>query len=250
MTAVARETSRGRTEVASRRRGPDLSSERALWGLGHEVVAGIDEVGKGAWAGPLTVGVAILPRDRRIYRVNDSKQLTAARREALFDRIAEWCVDWAVGHASADECDRLGMSEAQRVATDRALGALRQMPDAMLVDGKWNFIPEAHRRAATVEMMVKGDGRSLSIAAASILAKVTRDRIMAEMAGDHPLYGWEHNKGYPSARHRAALSGYGLSCEHRRSWAFVDALPWPTYHRPVTETVDQPTLFSLDPLAG
>ena len=113
-----------------------LSTERGLWAEGHERIVGIDEVGKGAWAGPLTVGIAILPTQRRLYRVNDSKQLTERRREELFDRIAEWCEDWSVGHASPAECDELGMSDAQRLATRRALGGLQHPPDAYLVDGK------------------------------------------------------------------------------------------------------------------
>ena len=105
-------------------RSPSLAYERALWDAGHEVVVGIDEVGRGAWAGPLTVGAAVLPRDRRVYKVRDSKQLTEAEREALFDRIAGWCVAWAVGHAIAEECDELGMSEAQRLAARRAIEGL------------------------------------------------------------------------------------------------------------------------------
>src|SRR5918994_1611453 len=101
-------------------RSPSLSCERLLWDAGHEVVVGMDEVGRGAWAGPLTVGAAVLPRDRRVYKIRDSKQLTEAEREALFDRIAGWCTAWAVGHAWPDECDELGMSEAQRLAARRA----------------------------------------------------------------------------------------------------------------------------------
>ena len=105
----------------------------------------------------------------RLYRVNDSKQLTERRREELFDRIAEWCEDWSVGHASPAECDELGMSDAQRLATRRALGGLQHPPDAYLVDGKWNFVPADVVGDAPLQMMVKGDARSLSIAAASII---------------------------------------------------------------------------------
>ena len=98
--------------------------ERALWDAGHEVVVGIDEVGRGAWAGPLTLAAAVLPRDKRVYKVRDSKQLTWREREALFERIKEWCVAWGVGHASHQECDELGMSEAQRLAARRAIEGL------------------------------------------------------------------------------------------------------------------------------
>src|SRR5829696_2140222 len=120
-----------------RKSGPSLAYERRFWDAGHEVVVGIDEVGKGAWAGPLTLAAAVLPRDRRVYKVRDSKQLTASEREALFDRIAGWCTTWGVGHATAEECDELGMSEAQRVAARRPLEGLGLRPDRVLLDGRW-----------------------------------------------------------------------------------------------------------------
>src|SRR4029453_7510571 len=142
--------------------------ERGVAGAGHEVVGGMDEVGRGAWAGPLTVGAAVLPRDKRVYKIRDSKQLTEKEREALFDRIAGWCTAWAVGHASHEECDELGMSEAQRLAARRALEALGMAPARVLLDGKWDFVG-----GGIVDRLVRGDSRCLSIAAASILAKVT-----------------------------------------------------------------------------
>ena len=101
--------------MAGRRRGPTLAVEKELWESGNDVVVGVDEVGRGAWAGPLTIGAVVLPKDRRVYGVRDSKQLTELRREQLFDRVGEWCVAWSVGHASHEECDELGMSEAQRL---------------------------------------------------------------------------------------------------------------------------------------
>lgn len=223
---------KGSRQSAAKPGKAGLSTERGLWAEGHERIVGIDEVGKGAWAGPLTVGIAILPTQRRLYRVNDSKQLTERRREELFDRIAEWCEDWSVGHASPAECDELGMSDAQRLATRRALGGLQHPPDAYLVDGKWNFVPADVVGDAPLQMMVKGDARSLSIAAASILAKVTRDRMMRLAAAEFPAYAFDQNKGYPCQRHQAALRGYGPSSIHRRSWAFMDGLPWPALHRP------------------
>jgi ribonuclease HII len=182
---------------------------------------GIDEVGRGSWAGPLTVGAVVVPHDRRVYRIRDSKQLSAARREAMFDRICDWATAWGVGHASAAECDELGMSEAQRLAARRALDALGVEPDAALVDGKWNFVGRPH-----TTMLVKGDARSLSIAAASILAKVTRDRIMRAEAESFPAYAFDQNKGYPCPRHKLALKGYGPSSIHRRSWVFMERLAW------------------------
>src|SRR5215207_5576723 len=119
---------------------PSLKVERELWDVGHHVVVGVDEVGRGAWAGPLAVGAAVLPQDRRVYKVRDSKQLTEHEREALFDRIAGWCSAWAVGHSSAEECDDLGMSEAQRLAARRAIEGLGVQPDQVLLDGKWDFV--------------------------------------------------------------------------------------------------------------
>src|SRR4051812_42079775 len=113
---------------------PTRSIEKELWTAGHEVVVGIDEVGRGAWAGPLMVGAAILPPSRRVNGVRDSKMLTEDNRERLFDRIASWCDAWAVGGASQVECDELGMAEAQRVAARRALAALGVTPDAAVVD--------------------------------------------------------------------------------------------------------------------
>jgi ribonuclease HII len=213
-----------------RRKGPSLEREKVLWDAGHDVVVGMDEVGKGAWAGPLTLGAAVLPRDRRIYKIRDSKQLTEAEREALYDRIADWCVAWSVGHASAQECDELGMSDAQRLAADRALTGLGMKPDRVLLDGKWDFVG-----GGLTERIVRGDQACLSIAAASILAKVTRDRIMRAEAEHFPWWWFDQNKGYPCHRHRAALKGMGPSAIHRRSWVFMDTIPWSgvgRYERP------------------
>ena len=107
---------------ALKRSAPSLGIERALWAEGHEVVVGMDEVGRGAWAGPLTLGAAVVPKDRRVNKIRDSKMLTEPEREAIFERIASWCRAWAVGHASQEECDELGMADAQRLA-ERVLTA-------------------------------------------------------------------------------------------------------------------------------
>ena len=124
---------------ALRGSSPGLSVEHAAWEAGADIVVGMDEVGRGAWAGPISVGAAVLPRGRRVYKVRDSKLLTEGEREALFGRIALWCRAWAVGHASAAECDELGMSAAQRLAASRALATLGLVPDVILVDGSWDF---------------------------------------------------------------------------------------------------------------
>lgn len=224
---------------AIKAKSPSLLVERDLWTAGYEIVVGMDEVGRGAWAGPLTVGAAVLPKDRRVYKIRDSKMLTPGEREALFDRIASWCETWAVGHASQVECDTLGMSAAQRLAAARALESLGLDRDAdrIVLDGKWDFVG----RGTTIKL-VKGDARCLSIAAASILAKVTRDRIMRADAENYPGYDFELNKGYPCPRHKAALRGMGPSAIHRRSWVFMDNLPWTGVKRVFPAGMQQ-TLF-------
>ncbi|HEX3623234.1 MAG TPA: ribonuclease HII [Acidimicrobiales bacterium] len=217
---------------------PSLSRERALWANGHQVVVGVDEVGRGSWAGPISVGAAVLPRDRRVYRVRDSKMLTEAERERLFPRLASWCEAWAVGHASQQECDDLGMSAAQKLAARRAIDGLGLIPDAVLVDGSWDFV-RAENVVAT--RIIRGDASCLSIATASILAKVTRDRIMRAQAEHFPAYDFDLNKGYPCPRHKAALAAWGPTSIHRRAWVFMDNLPWDGVHRTVRDL--QPALW-------
>lgn len=217
-----------RLRPSLKRQSPGLSVERSLWAEGREVVVGVDEVGRGAWAGPISVGAAVVPRGRRIYKIRDSKMLTEAEREAMFDRVADWCESWSVGHASASECDELGMSDAQRLAARRAIEGLDPDADHFLVDGNWDFVGGAQR-------IVRGDRTSLSIAAASILAKVTRDRLMRGLAPQYPGYNFEANKGYPCPNHKANLQALGPSAIHRRSWVFMDHLVWnglQRHHRP------------------
>jgi ribonuclease HII len=213
-------------------KAPTRSIEKELWTQGHDVVVGIDEVGRGAWAGPLMVGAAVLPRDRRVNGVRDSKVLTEAGREQLFDRVAGWCDAWAVGEATQQECDDLGMAAAQRLATQRAIAALDVRPDAAVVDGSWDFVTP---QVAHVEMRVKADLHCLSVAAASILAKVTRDRLMRAAAQHYPHWSFDTNKGYPCPVHKTALQGYGPSAIHRRTWVFMDNfVPWPGVPRALT----------------
>jgi ribonuclease HII len=219
---------------------PNLSEENVLRKRGHSLVAGMDEVGRGAWAGPVSVGVALIPAKatkRTLPRwLRDSKQLSEARRESIFDTVAAWCVDWAVGHATPEECDEWGMRIALRLAAHRALAGLDNPPDALLVDGPLDLVsePEAEpgRRSrpsafsGSVHPVIGGDARCASVAAASVLAKVVRDRHMREESEHFPAYSFERNKGYPSPVHQIALRGYGLSSIHRRSWSYVAALPW------------------------
>ncbi len=211
-------------------RAPSLEFERAAWSAGAQVVVGLDEVGRGAWAGPLTVGAVAVPPDRRITKVRDSKQLTPAERVALVPRIETWALSWGIGHAWPEECDELGMAAAQRLAAHRALEALGVVPDHLLVDGPHDFVG-----GYPFDAIVKGDQRSLGIAAASVLAKVARDALMRAEAEHFPAYAFDASKGYPCPRHRMALVAYGPTSIHRRSWSFMDDLPWsgqPRVRRP------------------
>lgn len=217
---------------------PGLRVERALWDDGRAVVVGIDEVGRGAWAGPLTLAAVAVPRDRRLTKVRDSKMLTEAEREVMHDRIVGWADHVAVAHATQEECDELGMSAAQKLAAQRAIDALGVGVDHVLVDGNWDFV-ETH----PTTKIIKGDAVSLSIAAASIVAKVTRDRVMREWDERHPAYGFAGNKGYPCPRHKAALAAYGPSAVHRRRWAFMDDLRWTALPRIVDDEEAQLGLF-------
>ena len=194
---------------------PDFSLEKATGGL----VAGIDEAGRGPWAGPVVAGAAILDRAglsgflRR--SLDDSKKLKRRRREELLEALeAEARI--GIGVADVAEIDSLNILRASLLAMARALGDLGVVPDLALVDG--NQKPDL---PCPVVCVVKGDGRSLSIAAASLVAKVTRDRIMAELALAHPGYGWEHNAGYGTPEHQAALGRLGVTPCHRRSFAPV-----------------------------
>jgi ribonuclease HII len=213
---------------------PDLAAERSLRASGHSWIAGMDEVGRGAWAGPVTVGVAVVPpkatKRTQPRWLRDSKQLSEARRESIFDAVGSWCADWAVGHASPEECDRWGMRVALRLAAQRALAGLSRLPDALLIDGPLDLVsgpePAAGGFNGSVHPIIGGDARCASVAAASVLAKVVRDRLMRAESEHFPPYAFEQNKGYPSPTHQMALRGYGLSSIHRRTWSFVTSLPW------------------------
>lgn len=217
---------RTRLRSAVKQNPPGIEFERGRWDAGDAVVAGIDEVGRGSWAGPLTLAAVVIPRDRRLYKIRDSKMLRPSERESMHDRVREWASHVAVAHVSAQECDALGMSQAQKVAASRALDALGVSVDHVLVDGNWDFV-----ESVPVTTLVKGDARSVSIAAASIVAKVTRDRLMRGWHTRYPPYAFASNKGYPCARHKAALAAYGPSQLHRRRWSFVDDLRWTGVHR-------------------
>ena len=220
--------------MTSRSVPPDLREERRLFDGGHHLVAGIDEVGRGAWAGPVSVGAAVVVESTNESDMpswlRDSKQLSEARRESIFDSVRGWCFDSSVGHASPTECDRFGMRTALRLASLRALAGLGCVPDAVVLDGPVNLLADPDAPGMDPKMAVvalKGaDATCASVAAASIVAKVVRDRLMRAESVHFPAFGFEQNKGYPSPLHRRALSGYGLTSIHRRSWSYVADLPW------------------------
>jgi ribonuclease HII len=193
---------------------PDVSLEAAARATGASRIAGVDEAGRGPLAGPVVAAAVILDPARIPPGLNDSKRLTAARRTALVPLIQAASV-WAVGQASVAEIDALNILRASHLAMVRALAGLAVAPDLALIDG--NLLPRDLPCAG--QAVVGGDARSLSIAAASILAKVARDRIMADLDRQHPGYGWAQNAGYPSPGHRAALLTLGLTPHHRRSFA-------------------------------
>lgn len=193
---------------------PDLEIETDARANGAQIIAGVDEVGRGPLAGPVTAAAVVLDLSRIPEGLNDSKKLSASRREALAAQIH---ADHAVGLAHVDvaEIDSLNILRASHVAMLRALAALPQQPDMVLVDG--NLIPKDLSLPA--QAIVKGDARSLSIAAASIVAKVARDAVMQDLAHAFPGYGWEKNAGYPTKAHKQALLDLGVTPHHRRSFA-------------------------------
>jgi ribonuclease HII len=208
---------------------PGVTHERPWWQQG-DLVAGVDEVGRGAWAGPVTFAAVVLPSDRRMYKLRDSKVLDAPRREELADRLATFAIGIGIGHAGNDEIDALGMSDAMRLAASRAVAALPVRPAAFLVDGNWNMLAGVEQ---PVELIVHGDARSASIAAASIVAKVTRDALMRAACPTYPRYVFSSNKGYPSPPHVAALDRHGPCRLHRHSWAPIRARTTPRLDLPL-----------------
>ncbi len=213
-------------------RKPSLRVERALQRDGHRVLAGMDEVGRGALAGPVTVGVVLIDESCRSAPpgVRDSKLLQPHARERIVPRIERWALAHAVGHASADEIDAVGIIAALRLAGMRALAGCGVRPDLVILDGNhdWLTAPEdvgllafAHEGGVPtppVTTMVKADLRCSSVAAASVLAKVTRDRLMVALGAEVTEYGWVDNKGYAAPEHLDALRRLGPCTWHRRSW--------------------------------
>jgi ribonuclease HII len=203
----------------------DLTYESTLLSSGHRFVGGLDEVGRGAWAGPMFVGAVVIDVACGPLPVGtkDSKCLSSAARRRLVPELEEWCVAWAIGEVSAREIDRIGLSAALRLAATRAIGGLSVAPDALIVDGPVDFVTRRRGRSEVsrpaVHPMVDGDERCGSVAAASILAKLARDGRMSSLARKHPVYGFDENKGYGTTQHAKAIESHGLCVQHRRSWA-------------------------------
>ncbi len=208
----------------TRKMGPTLRLERKFWEAGDQVVVGIDEVGRGAWAGPVTVA-AVVPAPEHVRGVRDSKELTRPEREKAARAVRRWARGIGIGHATYFECDELGMTEALRIAATRALAQLDAqgfVPDRIVLDGNHDYL----KMPTKVTTVIKGDAKCLAVAAASCVAKVSRDHLMMEEAEHYPPYDFESNVGYPAPAHKLALAGYGPSAIHRRSWIFMDSLCW------------------------
>jgi ribonuclease HII len=193
---------------------PDYALESSFGGI----VAGIDEAGRGPWAGPVVASAVILDIKALPSGINDSKKLSASKREALFEQIMATATV-GLGVSSVGEIDEFNILGATKLAMQRALAALSIKPALALVDGN-----RAPKLPCAVQTIVKGDSKSLSIAAASIIAKVTRDRMMCELAAEFPGYGWERNAGYGTATHQQGLAALGITPHHRRSFAPIRAL--------------------------
>jgi ribonuclease HII len=217
---------------------PTLDYERRFRSSGARLLAGIDEVGRGALAGPVSVGIAVvdLQQQKLLADVRDSKLLKVADRERLVPLVRDWSVASAVGHASANEIDALGIIGALRLAGNRAWFAVIAAgvrPEVVLLDGSHNWLspdlqpslfddaPAEPGCDAPVHTLVKADMQCLSVAAASIIAKVERDAMMCELHTQYPAYGWDENKGYGTAAHKEALRTAGPTPYHRVSWQLL-----------------------------
>ncbi|WP_328632132.1 ribonuclease HII [Streptomyces sp. NBC_00356] len=201
---------------------PTHTVERSLRATtGAKIIAGVDEVGRGAWAGPVTVCAAVTGLRRPPEGLTDSKLISPKRRETLAVELEGWVSGHALGHASHEEIDDMGMTAALRLAAVRALEGLPVRPDAVILDGKHDYLGAPWQ----VRTVIKGDRSCIAVAAASVIAKVRRDKMMAELGIDHADFGFAANAGYPSPVHRAALEERGPTPYHRLSWAYLDALP-------------------------
>lgn len=188
--------------------------EEKLHSNGVKLIAGIDEAGRGPLAGPVVVGIAIMPEDSMIEGVNDSKKVSEKKREKLYDLITQEAIAWNVGIADQNEIDEINILNATKLALTRAIEGLKIKPDLILVDA----LTHINTLGIPYKSIIKGDAKEYSIAAASILAKVTRDRMMREYDEIYPQYGFSGHKGYGTAKHIAAIKEYGPCILHRKTF--------------------------------
>ena len=205
---------------------PNYIFEQRILKMMAGPIAGVDEAGRGPLAGPVVAAAVILNRKKIPKGLNDSKKMTAEARETAFAAILDCAIAVGIGEASVDEIDLINIRQATHLAMARAVRALATAPMFALVDGN-----DAPALPCPCDTIVEGDGRSVSIAAASIVAKVTRDRLMIALHGEHPGYGWITNKGYGTSEHLEALGRLGPCRHHRRSFAPVHNILWPTNSR-------------------
>ena len=215
--------------LSTKSAAPTLELERSLFQAGVKYVAGVDEVGRGALAGPVSVGVALVSNETKEVPagLRDSKQISKTAREKLIEPVSGWVVEYAIGHVAAFEIDEIGIVNALRLAWVRAHRQLKIKPDHVILDGKHNWLlePEGDLFAepiseivVPVTMQIKADATCASVSAASVLAKVERDGLMREAALLHPEFGWDGNVGYGSAGHMEAIAKLGATDFHRKSW--------------------------------
>lgn len=192
---------------------PDFSFEQAAFARGLTLVAGVDEAGRGPLAGPVIAAAVMLNPAHIPPGLNDSKQLSAKRREALYAALLQ-VAEVSIGAATVEEIDAINILRASHLAMVRAVAGLKLVPDHVLIDGQ--MLPRGFNLSA--QPIIRGDTLSLSIAAASIVAKTWRDKLMVDLAQQFPGYGWDHNAGYPTKGHKNALQNLGLTPHHRRSF--------------------------------
>lgn len=200
---------------------PDFTEENSLWDSGYSNVCGIDEVGRGCWAGPLVAGAVIFEiktnsKAKELIQINDSKKITPKKREQLAEFLIHNAKHWGIGFVDSKELDKIGLSRANTLAMERAVYNLGNKPDFCLIDGN---IAKDSPVIGLFKNIFKGDSRSISIAAASILAKVFRDKLMHSVDADYPDYGFKEHKGYGTALHRKSIIKHGILPIHRKSFA-------------------------------
>lgn len=197
----------------------NLKYENKLWKQGYDVIAGLDEAGRGSWAGPIVAGIVILPRKFKTKGIDDSKKLSPLKRQKLFLQIVKNCLGWSVGIISHNKIDELGILRANSMAFEKAIRKVNLEPDYLIIDGIKIFKPDYDH-----EFVIGGDAKIASVAAASIIAKVIRDELLKYYSGCYPEYDFHEHKGYGTEKHRRALSDYGLSEIHRLTYKPIEEI--------------------------